>query len=219
MAKDIVTAIVMATMLEAKPFVQKMPLRQTRNAPFFLFQNHEVLLLVSGIGKANAAMATAYLCLAFKPALIFNLGAAGAARFGYDLGEIFHIHKIVEPDRPDLKTGKPWVHHPDLLDGFKTAKLATMDRAVLDPKNRQKIAQNADLLDMEGASVVQTCRKFGPRCFMFKFVSDTPDHTRDQDIVDHIRRYRQGFFEFFADAVIPKSQRLCDRSSGNIGRR
>jgi adenosylhomocysteine nucleosidase len=206
-AKDIVAAVVMATMLEAKPFVQEMSLKQTRNAPFFLFQNHEVLLLVSGIGKTNAAMATAYLCLTFKPALIFNLGAAGAARFGYDLGEIFHIHRVVEPDRPDLKTGKPCVHQPDLMEGFKTAKLATSDRAILDPINRRAIARNADLLDMEGASVVQTCRKFGSRCFLFKFVSDTPDHTRDQDIVDHIRRYRQRFYEFFADAVIPNSQK------------
>jgi adenosylhomocysteine nucleosidase len=206
-AADIVTAIVMATMIEAKPFVQKMPLRQARKTPFFLFRNKQVLLLVSGIGKANAAMATAYLCLAFKPHLIFNLGAAGAARPGYDLGEIFHIRKIVEPDRPDLKTGKPCIHRPDLLEGFKTAKLATSDRAVLDPENRQVIAQNADLLDMEGASVVQTCRTFESRCFLFKFVSDTPEHTRDQDIVDHIRRYRQGFYEFFADTVIPESQK------------
>lgn len=207
METDIVTAIVMATMLEAKPFVKEMSLKQTRNAPFLLFQNRGVLLLVSGIGKANAAMATAYCCLAFKPALIFNLGAAGAARFGYELGEIFHIQKIVEPDRPDLKTGEPCVHRPDLLEGFETAKLATSDRAVLDPEKRQAIAKNADLLDMEGASVVQTCRKFESRCFLFKFVSDTPDHTRDEDIVDHIRRYRQRFYEFFVDAVIPSSRK------------
>ena len=196
----------MATMLEAKPFVQQMSLKQIPDSPFLVFQNREVLLLVSGIGKTNAAMATAYLCTAFNPVEIFNLGAAGAARFGYGLGEIFHIHEVVEPDRPDLKTGKPCFHQPDLMEGFKTAKLATSDRAILDPINRQAIARNADLLDMEGASVVQTCRKFESRCFLFKFVSDTPDHTRDQDIVDHIRCYRKRFCEFFVDAVIPKSQ-------------
>jgi adenosylhomocysteine nucleosidase len=206
-ATDIVTAIIMATMLEAKPFVQGMSLKQIRKAPFYLFRNQQIFLLVSGIGKANAAMATAYCCLKFKTACVFNLGAAGAARTGFDLGEIFHIRKIVEPDRPDLKTGTPCVHDPDLLEGFKTVKLATSDHAVLDPKKRQAIARNADLLDMEGASVVQTCRKFESKCFLFKFVSDTPEHTRDQDIVDHIRRYRHRFYEFFADAVIPKSQK------------
>ena len=203
METDIVTAIVMATMLEAKPFVLGMPLHQTRKSPFRLFQSDGMLLIISGIGKANAAMATAYGCLKFNPACIFNLGAAGATHSGYDLGEIFHIQKIVEPDRPDLKTGKPCVHKPDLLAGFKTTILATSDRAVLDPKERKTISENADLIDMEGASVVQTCRTFQKKCYLFKFVSDTPDHTLDQDIVDHIQRYRQRFYDFFMDSVRP----------------
>jgi len=193
----------MATMLEAKPFVLGMSLRQTRKIPFRLFQNDGILLIISGIGKANAAMATAYSCLKFKPACICNLGAAGATHSGYDLGEIFHIQKIVEPDRPDLKTGKPCVHKPDLLAGFKTTILATSDRAVLDPKERKAISINADLIDMEGASVVQACRTFKKNCYLFKFVSDTPDHTRDQDIVNHIRLYRKKFYDFFTDSVRP----------------
>jgi adenosylhomocysteine nucleosidase len=200
---DIVTTIVMATMLEAKPFVLGMSLRQTEKVPFRLFQNEAVLLIISGIGKANAAMATAYVCLKYKPLCIFNLGAAGTTHSGYDLGEIFHIQKIVELDRPDLKTGKPCVHQPDLLAGFKTTILATSDRAVLDPKERKAISITADLIDMEGASVVQACTTFQKHCYLFKFVSDTPEHTRDQDIVDHIRRYRKTFYDFFADSVRP----------------
>lgn len=193
----------MATMLEAKPFVLGMSLRQTRKIPFRLFQNNGMILIISGIGKANAAMATTYSCLQFKPACICNLGAAGATRSGYDLGETFHIQKVVEPDRPDLKTGKPCVHKPDLLAGFRTTILATSDRAVLDPKERKVISINADLIDMEGASVVQACRIFKKDCYLFKFVSDTPDHTQDQDIVDHIRRYRERFYKFFSDSIRP----------------
>jgi adenosylhomocysteine nucleosidase len=198
------TAIIMATMLEAKPFVLGMSLRQTQKIPFRLFQNDGILLIISGIGKANAAMATAYGCLKFKPACICNLGAAGAVYSGNHLGEILHIQKIVETDRPDLKTGTPCVHQPDLLAGFNTATLATSDRAVLDPKERKTISTTADLIDMEGASVVQACRTFNETCYLFKFVSDTPDHTRDQDIVDHIRQYRKTFYDFFAESIRPK---------------
>jgi len=201
--RDIITVIVMATMLEAKPFVLKMSLCQTRQIPFRLFQNNGILLVISGIGKANAAMATAYSCLKFKPTFICNLGAAGATHSGYDLGDIFHIQKIIEPDRPDLKTGKPCVHKPDLLAGFKTTILATNDRAVLDPKERKAISKHAGLIDMEGASVLQACRVFKKNCYLFKFVSDTPDHTRDQDIVDHIRLYRKKFYDFFTDSIRP----------------
>ena len=197
------TAIIMATMLEAKPFVLGMSLRQTQKIPFRLFQNDGILLIISGIGKANAAVATAYVCLKFKPACICNLGAAGATHSGYHLGETFHIQKIVETDRPDLDTGKPCVHQPDLLAGFNTAILATSDRAVLDPKERKLISINADLIDMEGASVVQACRTFKKNCYLFKFISDTPDHTRDQDIVDHIRQHRKAFYDFFTDTIRP----------------
>jgi len=193
----------MATMLEAKPFVLEMSLKQIRKKPFPLFQNDQILLIISGIGKANAAMATAYSCLKFKPACICNLGAAGAAHSGYDLGEIYHIGKIVEPDRTDLRTGKPCIHKPDLLKGFKTARLATSDQAVLDPKKREAISVSADLIDMEGASVVQACRTFHKDGYLFKFVSDTPDHTLDQDIVDYIRLYRKKFYDFFKDSVRP----------------
>lgn len=193
----------MATMLEAKPFVLGMPLKQSRKTPFLLFQNNTVVLIISGIGKANAAMATAYCCLKFKPACICNLGAAGAIHARHDLGEIFHIREIIEHDRPQLKSKKPHIHQPDILTGFNTATLATSDRAVLAPEKRNALPKKADLIDMEGASIVQTCRKFKTKCFVFKFVSDTPAHTKDEDIVANIRLYRTQFYQFFFGSVVP----------------
>jgi nucleoside phosphorylase len=88
--KNTVTAIVMATMLEAKPFVLGMCLTQSRKKPFAVFQNDNVFLIISGIGKANAAMATGYLCHTCQPARVFNLGAAGATDFSHALGEIYN---------------------------------------------------------------------------------------------------------------------------------
>lgn len=208
MEKDTVTAIVMATMLEAKPFVLGMSLIQSRKKPFAVFQNDNVFLIISGIGKANAAMATGYLCYKCHPARVCNLGAAGATDFSHPLGEIFHINEIIEYDRHELTTKRPCIHHPDILNGFQTARLSTSDMAVLDPDERKKISMNADLIDMEGASVAQACRKFDTKCFIFKFVSDTPDHAKDEDIVENIRRHRSFFYEFFIRSVVPVLQML-----------
>ena len=58
MEKDPVTAIVMATMFEAKPFIESIPLEQVEKNPFSLYKNNNTFLILSGIGKANAAMAT-----------------------------------------------------------------------------------------------------------------------------------------------------------------
>jgi len=200
--KSPITAIVMATMLEAKPFIESIPLERVEKKPFSLYKNKNMFLILSGIGKANAAMATAYVCQKLKPGCIFNLGAAGATDFTYPLGEIFHVVKVFEFDRPEFKSGKPHIHIPSILNGFQAANLATSDKAVLDPKERKKISEIADLVDMEGASVVQACRIFQTECLMFKFVSDAPNHTRDSDIVENIRLYRKSFSEFFLNSVI-----------------
>ena len=208
MEKNTVAAIVMATMLEAKPFVLGMSLEQRRKKPFAVFQNDHIFLIISGVGKANAAMATGYFCYRYHPSCICNLGAAGATDVSHHLGEIFHINKIVEYDRHELTTRKACIHNPDILDGFQTATLSTSDMAVLSPNERKKISMSANLIDMEGASVAQACTKFNTKCFIFKFVSDTPDHARSEDIVENIRRHRSFFYEFFIRSVMPVLYRL-----------
>jgi nucleoside phosphorylase len=203
MDKNPVTAIIMATMLEAKPFVQGLALEQSTTKPFFIFKNDRIRLIIAGIGKTNAAAATAYSSEKFNPVCICNLGAAGATDFSHGLGDIFHITKIFEYDSPEFESKEPGVHQPHILKGFKTATLTTSDKAVLDPEQRQKISTNAGLVDMEGAAVAQVCRRLQKKCIMFKFVSDTPKHTSDEDIVENIRLYRTPFFEFFRSSVIP----------------
>ncbi len=205
--RESITVIVMATLLEAKPFILGLGLKACEQKPFEIFKGDQegkkghVLLVVSRIGKANAAMATALCCQKYKPAYLFNLGSAGATHPGLSLGEIVHINKIIEYDRPDFKSGTPHVFKPDKLDGFKTACLATSDRAVIDPGERKKVSLEADLTDMEGASVFQACRLFQARCFFFKFVSDRPEHTSGKDIVKNIKTYRTSFYEFFRDQI------------------
>jgi len=193
----------MATMVEAKPFVLGMSLKKWGQQPFSVFKNEKVILVISDIGKANAAMAAAYCCRRFNPSCIVNLGAAGASGFSHPLGEAFHINKIFEYDRPELKSLRPTVHVPEILDGFQTATLSTSDRAIIHPEERKKISESADLMDMEGASIVQACKKFRTKCYLFKFVSDTPEHIQDNDIIKNIRLYRTTFFEFFQGAVLP----------------
>ena len=197
----------MATMVEAKPFVLGMSLKKWGQQPFPVFKNENVILVISNIGKANAAMAAAYCCQRFNPSCIVNLGAAGASGFSHPLGEVFHINKIFEYDRPELKSLRPTVHTPEILDGFQTATLSTSDRAIIHPEERKKISERADLMDMEGASIVQACKKFRTKCYLFKFVSDTPEHIQDNDIIKNIRLYRTTFFEFFQGAVLPAISR------------
>jgi len=141
-------------------------------------------------------------CAVFHPEALLNLGAAGATGPAFVRGDIRHISGVIEYDRPHLRTATPHIHIPSVLPGFPTASLATQDRAAIDKNAREEIARVADLVDMEGASVVQAAHMFGTPCYLFKFVSDTSDHTGPNDIIDYINAYRSTFFEYIVKTVI-----------------
>ncbi len=191
----------MATMLEAKPFVLGMHMQEVEKRPFSIFQADPFCLVISGVGKANAAMAAAYCCKKYHPACVINLGAAGASGMLHHLGDIFHVNKIIEPDRVDVPAGKTPVYEPHVIKGFKTATLATSDKPVITSEQRKEISGIADLMDMEGAAVAQACALFDTRCLLFKFISDTPEHVEDGHIVKNIRRYRTPFYTFFENSI------------------
>ncbi|MBU4318660.1 MAG: hypothetical protein KKF30_15490 [Proteobacteria bacterium] len=202
MAKETGTAIIMATRLEAAPFIQGLNLNKVEGTPLPVFHNQNTVLILSGIGKANAAMATAFCCLVHRPEIVFNFGAAGALDESLELGEVLQVSRILEPDRPDLRTSLPEFHLPDTLADFKSVPLATQDRPMLSPDERKQASRYASLADMEAASVVQVCKRFETPCHVFKFVSDTPAHDQGGDIVTNIRSLRNNFFEFIRTKVL-----------------
>jgi len=195
--------LIMATMLEAKPFVPALGLKEYDAKPFRIFGNGNISLVICGIGKANAAIACTYFIRSCNPASLCNLGAAGAVDERLSLGECLQVDKVIEPDRPDLETGNPSEHIPQIMDGFRCATLATQDKPVIDMAERKKIARLAQLVDMEGAAASQACRRFEKPCYLFKFVSDTPAHGQSSDIRMNISLYRDAFCEFFRKHVLP----------------
>ena len=80
MEKIIPVAIILATMLEAEPFIKAFKLEETAGRPFPTYGGNDIILVISGIGKANGAMGTAYTCMKYSPGFILNLGAAGDNR-------------------------------------------------------------------------------------------------------------------------------------------
>lgn len=197
------TCIIMATTLEAKPFIERLNLKKYGKESFKQFSNDKILLVISGVGKTNAAIAATYCCKKYNPPYILNMGSAGATDSTHRLGSILHVYKIFEHDRPQFPLKKPHTHKPDRLKGFPTATLATGDRPVIDPNGRKIISEYAGLVDMEGAAIVQTCKTFKTKCYVFKYVSDTPDHTGGADILKNMLEYREPFFDFFSSKVMP----------------
>jgi adenosylhomocysteine nucleosidase len=131
-------------------------------------------VLLTGIGKVNAAVALAtVLARGEKPSEVINLGTAGALRPGWE-----GIHHVVQVIQHDLNTevlqtltGRNY-GAPLVVGKGDGPVLATGDLFVDSPAARERLAEHADLVDMEGYAVATVAHRAGVPVRLVKYVSD-----------------------------------------------
>ena len=87
-----------------------------------------------------------------------------------------------------------------LMDKFKLRN-GEQDRPVFDAAHRKEMSLYADLVDMEGAAAIQACRLWGVKCYLFKYVTDTPEHT-EEDIIKNVDSTGERMFDFYKTRVL-----------------
>jgi nucleoside phosphorylase len=194
--------MIFATIIEAEPFIHAFEMTRIQQTPFALYGHKDIVLIISGIGKTNAAAAATYCSIRFPSLWMLNLGCAGALNTHYKRGDIFQISKAIEPDRPHLRTGTPYSHTPSLLPHFSNAILATQDKPVFEPNERLSLSRLADLADMEGAAVIQAARRSSIPTLLYKFVSDTADDSDGDATILFVREFSRHFCNFVTEDVI-----------------
>jgi nucleoside phosphorylase len=193
--------IVMATMIEARPFIDNMGLEQKSNKPLSVYSKDNIILIISGIGKACCASAVTQIINMNDVDILYNLGAAGDLNSKFKIGDILHIDKIFEPDRPYIAGGKR-ILIPDVMDGFSQASLSTQDRPMVNNLDRESAGKEADLADMEGASFMQICRLYNKKGYLFKIVTDMPGNDSDKDIIRNVKKTAVILFDFLKDKIL-----------------
>lgn len=146
--------------------------------------------VITGIGKVEAAAATAAAIVRHRPSRIVNIGTAGALRTGLDglfLPSVILNHDF---DAPAIRAlGATAIDEVALDDGDGTV-LATGDRFVTEPVLRDALAERASLVDMEGFAVARVAATMGVPFRLVKVVSDTADESalEWQKVVDRCAR-------------------------------
>ncbi len=145
----------------------------------------DAAVVVSGVGKSNAAAATQLALSLFNPPRIVNLGVAGGLRPSMAVGEIYAVESAVEYDF-DLATlngtavgtlnerRSPYI---PLVVGngnrLPTAILGSGDRFTDDGADIPILTRlGVALRDMEGAAIAHVCETAGVPCLSWKCVSD-----------------------------------------------
>ncbi|MCD9153595.1 nucleosidase [Aeromicrobium duanguangcaii] len=132
-------------------------------------------LVLSGIGKVEAATVTAAAIARSRPELVLNVGTAGALSPG--LTGLFLPSTVVNHDYSAdavRALGHDAVDEIEIAGGDGTV-LATGDLFVTDPAVRDALAQRAHLVDMEGFAVARAAQLAGVPCRLVKIVSDAAD--------------------------------------------
>jgi adenosylhomocysteine nucleosidase len=165
---------VVALGAEAKPLVAAMGLKQSFSAgipfPLYLSKDGGVRLVVSGVGKTNAAAATAAAGMTLPQASLsawLNFGIAGSGSVPF--GTPCLAAKIREES-----TDRSW--YPGSVVGCEEiaerVEVLTVDRPRLD------YPPGKSLVEMEAAGFYQTALRFSTVefCHSLKLVSDGPGH-------------------------------------------
>ncbi|GAA4074131.1 5'-methylthioadenosine/S-adenosylhomocysteine nucleosidase [Amphibacillus indicireducens] len=160
-------------------------------------QGKEIVLLKSGIGKVNAAMATTILHEKYQPTAVINTGSAGGLDSSLSIGDIVISDRVVHHDVDATAfdyhygqvPGMPFYYESDpkliqiveatiqAIDqvGCKQGLIATGDSFVQKPEAVSKIKANfPDVIaaEMEAVAIAQVCHQYQTPFVVIRALSD-----------------------------------------------
>lgn len=154
-----------------------------------------VVLLLSGIGKVSASVATTLLIEYFCPDVIINTGTAGGLRttsvydlilasevrhhdvdvtaFGYEIGQQAQMPPAFFPDPKWFDLAKSVVEKRN--NRLHCAPVVSGDAFISDPSRLKQIETHfpqAKAVEMEAAAIAQTCHLLNVPFIMLRAISD-----------------------------------------------
>lgn len=155
-----------------------------------------VVLLKSGIGKVNAAMATTILMERFQPNVVINTGSAGgfshnlsvgdivisqevvhhdvdATAFDYEYGQVPRLPATFKADQQLLNRTKHVMEQLDL--NYEVGLIATGDSFMSDEAKITRLKEifpDTLAAEMEGAAIAQVCYQYNVPFIIIRAISD-----------------------------------------------
>lgn len=182
--------------------------------------NQPVVLMQSGMGKVNAALATCEMIENFHPEYIINTGLAGGLSpelsvMDIVLGEdvVYHDVWCGEENEYGQVQGLPPLFHGDknlinkaaaISSDIKIIKglIASGDQFISDITELKKIKNHFPTglaVDMESAAIAQTCYLYNTPFLSIRIISDTPG----------IDNHYQQYLDFWNKAPEKSCEIIC----------
>lgn len=206
--------IIVALYGEAKDVIEKTkPVEEKTEIGKKLFlgkiADRQFVLIISGIGKVNAALSTQYLIDKYPIDTIINFGSVGGISGKVDALKYYAVDKCCQYDfdlsaLDNVPVGyiqdyDTVYFYPkkDKLDFLPKAGLASSDRFTEKKSDIETVsALNCVIFDMEGGAIAQVCTANGLPFYMFKGVTDTHGSGNDVNtFYQNLNTVCNGFYD------------------------
>lgn len=171
-----------------------------------------VILVLSGIGKVNAAIATAWVVHQFAPDAVINTGSAGGLAKGLKVGDVVIGSEVAHHDVDVTAFGYAWGQVPKLPATFACDKqwvaMAKQAAEVFEGASvsdglivsgdqfvhsSEKVAEirsrfaEVKVVEMEAAAIAQTCHQLNVPFVVIRAVSDAADEKADVSFEEFLK--------------------------------
>ncbi len=175
------------------------------------FEGLDIVLVKSGIGKVNAAMATTILHERFQPELILNIGSAGGLITDLAIGDIvisdetIHhdidstaINDCVLGELPGMPARYPSDSRlvklmseivPQIGLNYRIGLIGTGDAFIADKARTEFIKTSFPgilAVEMEAAAIAQVCYQYDTPFVVLRALSDIPEQEMPMTFVEYL---------------------------------
>jgi len=186
----------------------------TQGRPYERQPRPSGVVIISGMGRHATARAAEYLVADRGAKTVINIGIAGALTAEAEAGRVFVVTHVADGDR--LLAGDAHDAHDcprDAWPHLPGGRLATVTLPVFDDDRRSRLADHADLVDMEGFAVADVCHRHGVPCCLLKGVSDRADGQGKEELLKNLGWVSAAL----ADAAVAGLARLAPPPAGFLG--
>ncbi|MBF0148392.1 MAG: hypothetical protein HQL85_19740 [Magnetococcales bacterium] len=186
---------VFAARWEATPFLRRKSAEQLTDLPFPIYRlEHEGIpsrVTITGMGPGAARKGTRFLLERYPLRGIINAGLAGGLAPGLSIGTVTRVTHTTSVAPGAERPVTPWFvrqeRDPEFWDHPSHTRLLTVESPVFDTRLRHHLGQWGDLVDMEGAAIVEVCHEWGIPCTLVKLVSDLADDAAQKVLQDNLK--------------------------------
>lgn len=163
----------------------------------------DVVSLVTGIGKTNAAFAMTKLLMEQKPDVVLNIGTVGTTK--YHVGDIIVAKHFVDRDYDKLRAYGveseiefqqiESMHLPSIVEGKETYTDMIVNTG--DDFVTAESVIRGDVVDMEAYALATACKRLGVPMVSVKYVTDLIGQNSLQQWEEKLSEARMALKDYF----------------------